>query len=274
MNICFDTKTGASIMTLLCHCARLPPPPPLPPAVPVPSTSSTTQRPHPSTMDTISKSSTFSSYFSTPASTTTLTPSSGKVSTATTTNVSTLKTGVSTHEAITLTWSRSTASSLTSIKLETPATTEQSSPGNSIIVLSVVGALALLVVALIIGVILLRCRRKKLREGQDANNEYTIPGHEFQTETANVGSLPISADQSGYTDLVQGNRLPEHAYQSLTPRGNGNHPPEDSYTELRNIPVSLYQSLGVEDQASDHDYWELTHDTERRTDDNDKLKPN
>ncbi|XP_070555695.1 uncharacterized protein [Ptychodera flava] len=149
------------------------------------------------------------------------------------------------------------------MKLETPATTEQSSTGNSIIIISVVGALALLTVALVIGAVLLWCRRKNLKEGKDANHEYATPAPPYQTENGNVSSLPISADQSGYTDLLQSNRLPEHAYQSLTPRGNGNHPPEDSYTELRNIPVSLYKSLRVEDQASDHDYWELTHDTER-----------
>ncbi|XP_070555698.1 uncharacterized protein [Ptychodera flava] len=239
-------------------------------------TPTTTQQSHPSTNDEISKSSTFSSYLSTHASTTISSPSSWEVGTATTANVSTLQTDVSTHKAITFTWSRSTTSSLTSMKLETPATTEQSSAANSIIVFSVVGVLPLLIVALILGAVLLWCRRQKRKEGQDANSDYVIPAPAYQTETVNVSSLPISADHSGYTDLLQGNRLLEHAYQSLTPRSHrphgNNHQLDDSYTELRAIPVSPYQSLDFTEQAFDHVYTELTYDNELTTHEYEELK--
>ncbi|XP_070556664.1 uncharacterized protein [Ptychodera flava] len=208
---------------------------------------STTQQPHPSTTASILQSST-----------------SSLLEVNRTTSVSTLKTDVSKHGATQLTLSTSTTFILTSKKLETPAVTEQSSTGHSIVVMSVVGGLALLIVALIASVVFLWCRRKKL------GHEYAtpLPVRQYQTETGSVSSVDISVDQSGYTDLSQGNRLPEHAYQSLTQGGYGphddNHQSEDSYTELRDIPVAPYQSLRLEqalEQASDHGHTELTDDT-------------
>ncbi|XP_070556694.1 uncharacterized protein [Ptychodera flava] len=145
------------------------------------------------------------------------------------------------------------------------------------VVMSVVGGLAVLIVALIALVVFLWCRRNKL------GHEYAtpLPVRQYQTEKGNVSSVDIPVDQSGYTDLSQGNRLPEHAYQSLTLGGygphDGNHQSEDSYTELRDIPVAPYQSLRFEqalEQASDHGYTELTHDTELRTHEYEKLKRN